>query len=141
MFSTVKTLFSTSARKQYGRLSIYNRFSVFHSQFHDIPRKISAYLRTDSSSGENMWIMRGFYNIFNINDLYLRTILSHCEKHHFGLRNRPFQELKQAISHPNMGFIATRNSQYQKAKRTFPDYIMGYVKRRCYTKCPVLYII
>ena len=124
-----------------GLLSDCNRIPVFHSGFPDIPRKISAYLRAESSSGANTRIMRGLYKMLCINDLYLRGILSLCEKHHFGLRNGPFQKLKQAISHPNMGFIALRNGQYQKPKQTFSDYVMGYVKRRYYSKCPPLWSI
>ena len=34
-------------------------------------------------------------------------IFSFYNMPHFGMRNRPFQELKQAISHPEMGNIRT----------------------------------
>ena len=55
----------------YKMLSDCNRISFFSSEFSDIPRKISAYLRTESSSGANTRIMRGFYIVLIINDLYL----------------------------------------------------------------------
>ena len=112
----------------YRTLSIYNLISIFPSQFPDIPRKISAYLRTDSSSGANTRKIRGFYNVLNINDLYLKGISSFCNMHRFGLRNGLFRRLKSTISHPEMGFIASRNGQYRKAKCIFSDYDMGYIK-------------
>ena len=115
---------------RYGVLSIYNRISNFAYRFPDIPRKISAYLWAGSSSGANTRIMRGFYNILNINGLCLRSISSYCKKHHFGLRNGLFRVMKSTISHPKMGFIASRNGQYQKAKWIIPDYEIGYIKRR-----------
>ena len=115
---------------RYGVLSIYNRISIFTPEFPHIPRKISAYLRTDSSSGANTRIMRGFYNILNINGLCLRSISSYCKKHHFGLRNGLFRVMKSTISHPKTGFIASRNGQYRNAERAFSDYDTGYIKRR-----------
>ena len=111
-------------------LSDCNRISFFPSEFSDIPRKISAYLRTESSSGANTRIMRGFYIILIINDLYLRGILSLYEKHNFGLRNGPFQGPKQAISHADIGFIGLRNGQYRNTESIFSDYGIGYMKSR-----------
>ena len=99
-----------------GGLSDCNRILNFPSEFPDIPRKISAYLRTDFPSDANTRNIRGFYNILNINDLCSRRISSHCKKHHFGLRNGPFQRLKSTISHPKMDLIALRNGQYWKVK-------------------------
>ena len=112
-----------------------NLILIFPPKFSDIPRKISEYLRTKSPSGANTRIMRGFYNVLNINDLCLKGISSLCEKAHFVMRKGLFQRLKWPISHPNMGFFALRNGQYQNTERTFPDYVMGYIKIRNYTKC------
>ena len=64
----------------------------------------------------NTRIIRGLHKTLNINDLCLMDILSSCEKHHFGLRNGPFQGLKSTISQPNMGFIGLRNGLYQKTR-------------------------
>ena len=113
---------------RYRQLSNRKRILIFPPEFPDIPRKISAYLRTDSSSGANTRKIRGFYNVLNINNLCLRGISPLCKKHHFGLQNGPFRRLKSTISHPEMGFIAPRNGQYQKAERTFPVYDIGYMK-------------
>ena len=121
-------------RKRCVLLSNYNRILFFHSGFPDIPRKISAYLRAESSSGANTRKIRGFYKVLNINDLCLRGISSHCKKHRFGLRNGLFQGAKWCFSAPDMGFIALRNGHYQKAKRVFSDYGMGYIIRRCRLK-------
>ena len=71
-----------------------NRISFFPSEFSDIPRKISAYLRAESSSDANTRIMRGYHIMLITNNLYLEGISLHCEKHHSGLRNGPFHELK-----------------------------------------------
>ena len=122
-------------------LSDCNRISFFSSGFSDIPRKISAYLRTESSSGANMRIMRGFHIVLIINDLYLIDISSHCEKHHFGLRNGPYRVLKQAISHPNMGVIGLQNGQYRNTESIFSDYDMGYMKSRYVPKRPPIHLI
>ena len=46
------------------------------------------------SSGSNTRKIRGFYKILNSNDLCLRGSFPHCKKHHFGLRNGPFQGMK-----------------------------------------------
>ena len=97
---------SSAGMCRYRRLSICNRFSFFLPRFPDIPRKISAYLLTDFPSGANTRKIRGFYKILDINDLYLRAISSHCKKHRFVLRNRPFRGLKSTISHPKMGYFA-----------------------------------
>ena len=88
-------------------LSNCNRILIFPFGFSDIPRKISTYLLTDSSSGANTRIIRGFYKILNINDLCLRGILLFCKKHYFGLRNGPFQGPKSTISHHEIGFFAS----------------------------------
>ena len=101
---------------RYRQISNCNRILIFRSCLPTLPRKISAYLRTKSPSGANTRIMRGLHNILNINYLHLRDISSHCKKHHFGLRNGPFQRLKSTISHPKMGLIALRNGQYWKVK-------------------------
>ena len=123
------------------QLSDYNRILIFPPQFSDIPRKISEYLRTKSPSDANTRNMICFYNILNINDLCLNGILSLCEKAHFVMRKGLFQRLKSTISHPNMGFFALRNGQYWNTERTFPDYDMGYIKIRYYTKCPLFCMI
>ena len=122
-----------------GLLSDCNRIPVFHSGFPDIPRKISAYLRAESSSDANTRNMRGFYKMLYVNDLYLRGISSLCEKHHFGLRNGLYWRPKSTISHPETGFIATRNGLFRRAESIFSDYVMGYVERRYYPKCPLLW--
>ena len=108
-------------------LSICNRFSVFSSGFPDIPRKISAYLQTESSSNANTRIMKGLYKTLNINDLCLKDISSLRKKHHIGLRNGLYWELKSTISHAEMGLIGLRNGQYQKAEWIISDYCMGYI--------------
>lgn len=100
-------------------LSDCKRFLIFRSEFSTIPRKISAYLRTDFPSGANTRNMRGFYKELNINDLCFMCVLSHCKKHHFVMRNGQFRGLKSTISHHEMGFFGLRNGQYQKAERTF----------------------
>ena len=64
------------------------------------------------------------------------SIFSFYNMHHFGLRNRPFQGLKQAISHPEMGFIGTRNGQYRNAGWLFSDYVIGYIIRPYRQKRP-----
>ena len=111
----------------YEALTDCKRFPIFPPRFSDIPRKISAYLRTKSPSGANMRIMRGFHNILNINNLNLRDILSLCEKHHFGMRNGPFQRPKSTISHLNMGLIGLRNGLYHNVKLINSDYVIGYM--------------
>ena len=122
-------------------LSDCNRISFFPSEFSDIPRKISAYLRTESYSGANTRIMRGSHIVLIINDLYLNGISSHCKKHHFGLRNGQYLVLKQAISHPNIGFIGLRNGQYRNTESIFSDYDMGYMKSRYAPKRPPIHLI
>ena len=124
-----------------GLLSDCNRIPVFHSGFPDIPRKISAYLRTESSSDANTRILKGFYKMLYINDLHLRGISSLCKKHHFGLRNGLYWRPKSTISHPEIGFFRLRNGHYQKAKRTFPDYDTGYMKSPYARKRPLIWLI
>ena len=102
-----KRCFLIRRENRYGQLSNCNRISVFRFQFPDIPRKISAYLRAGFSSDANTRIMRCFYIVLNINDLYLMAILSFCKKHHIALRNRPFRRLKSTISHHKMGYFAS----------------------------------
>jgi len=80
--------------------------------------------------------MNTLHKVLNINDLYSMDIFSFYNMHHFGMRNRPFQGLKQAISHPEMGFIGTRNGQYQNAGWLFSDYVIGYIIRRLRQKQP-----
>ena len=121
---------SSAGMWRYRQLSICNRFSFFLARFPDIPQKISAYLLTGFPSGANTRKIRSFYKILDINDLYSRNISSHCKKHHFGMRNRPFRGPKSTISHPKMGFFRLRNGQYQNARRAFPDYDMGYIRRQ-----------
>ena len=128
-------------KKHFVPLSDCKRFLIFRSEFPTIPRKISAYLQSDLPSAANTRNIRDFYNILNINNLYLRGFSLHCKKHHFGLQNGPYWRPKSTISHPEMGFFALRNGLYRKAERTFPDYIMGYIKMRYYTKCPLSYTI
>ena len=125
-----KRCFLIRRENRYGQHSNCKRISVFPSEFPDIPRKISAYLRTDTSSGANMRKIRSFYILLIISDLCLSGISSHCKKHRFGLRNRPFRRLKSTILHPKMGYFRLRNGQYQNARRAFPDYDMGYIRRQ-----------
>ena len=134
-------LLSSAEGMQYVLLSIYKRIPIFPSGFPDIPRKISAYLRADSSSGANTRKIRVFYKILNINDLCLRGILSLCKKHHFGLRNGLYWRPKSTISHPEIGFFRLRNGHYQKAKRTFPDYDTGYMNSPYARKRPLIWLI
>ena len=101
---------------QYGRLSNCKRFLIFRSKFPTLPRKISAYLRTGSSSGANTQNTRGYYKILNINDLYLRVFsrfakstISACNKAYIGGRKAPYCTLKWAFSYCEMGNIGTRN--------------------------------
>ena len=115
--------------KQKRAVTYFQYPEVFMSEFSVLPRKISAYLRTDPSSDVNSRKIRDFYNILNINNLHFRRILSLCKKHHFVMRNGPFQGLKSTILHPKMGLIGMQNGYYQKAKRMIPDYDMGYIKR------------
>ena len=136
-----KRCFSSAGMCRYRQLSICNRFSFFLPRFPDIPRKISAYLLTDFFSGANTRKIRDFYKLLNINELHLKGIFPHCKKHHFVLRNGPFQRLKSTISHPKMGLIASRNRQYRKAKCIISDYGMGYMKSlyvpECHQICPI----
>ena len=106
---------------RYVLLSNCNRILIFRSYFSTIPRKISEYLPSDFPSSANTRKIRDFYKLLNINELYLRGISPHCKKHHFVLRNGPFQRLKSTISHPKMGLIAPRNRQYRKAKCIISD--------------------
>ena len=101
-----KRCFRMSEQEQHSPLSICNRFSDFPSGFPDIPRKISAYLRTESSSNANTRIMKGLYKTLNINDLYFKDISSHRKKHHIGLRNGLFQGAIWCFSAYEIGFIA-----------------------------------
>ena len=101
---------------RYVPLSDCNRILIIPSQFPDIPPKISEYLRTKSPSGANTRIMRGFYNILNTNDLYLRCISSLCEKAHFGMRKGPFRHAKRPISEAEMAYIASQYGLYRTAK-------------------------
>ena len=125
----------------YVQLSDYNLILIFTSEFPDIPRKISEYLRTDFPSGANTRKMRGFHKALNSNDLYLKGILLLCKKHHFGLRNGPFQGAIWFFLASEIGLIALRNGQYQKAVFIFSDYDIGYIKSRFYLKCPLLWMI
>ena len=103
-----------------GLLSDCNRIPVFHSGFPDIPRKISAYLRTESSSGANTRIMRGFCKMLYINDLYLRVFLrfakstiSACEMAYIGGRKAPYRTLIWALSQHEMGCFGNRNVSFR----------------------------
>ena len=122
--------------EQYARLSNCKRFLIFRSKFSTLPRKISAYLRTGSSSGANTRNIRGLHNVLNVSSLCLKDVLSFCKKHHFGLRNGPYQGLKSTISHPKMGLIGLRNGHYQNAILIFSDYVIGYMKTRYGMKRP-----
>ena len=119
---------SSAGMWRYRQLSICNRFSSFLPRFPDIPRKISAYLLTDFFSGANTRKIRGFYKILDINDLYLRDIFPFCKKHHFGMRNGPFQGLKSTISCPKTGFIGSWNGLNRNVKWMIQDYNTGYMK-------------
>ncbi len=101
-----KRCFRMSEQEQHSPLSICNRIPVFRSEFPYIPRKISAYLRTESSSNANTRIMKGLYKTLNINDLYFKDISSHRKKHHIGLRNGLFQGAIWCFSAYEIGFIA-----------------------------------
>ena len=125
----------------YVQLSDCNRILIFRSEFPDIPRKISAYLQTEFPSGANMRKMRGFHKALNSNDLYLKGILLLCKKHHFGLRNGPFQGAIRCFLVSEMGLIALRNGQYWKAVCIFSDYDIGYIKSRFCPKSPFLWRI
>ena len=125
----------------YVQLSDCNRILIFRSEFPDIPRKISEYLRTDFPSGANMRKMRGFHKTLNSNDLYLKGILLLCKKHHFGLRNGPFQGAIWCFWVSEMGLIALRYGQYWKAVCIFSDYDIGYIKSRFCPKSPFLWRI
>ena len=73
-------------RKEYfWILSVFKYPVTFSPEFSALPSKISPYLRTGSPSIANTRIMRGFYNVLKINDLYLRKIPLSCNKHHFGM--------------------------------------------------------
>ena len=137
-FPFLLALFYPVKIKWYILLSNCKRFLIFPPRFPDIPRKISEYLQSDFPSDANTRNIRGYYNILNINVLYLRGVFSHCKKHHFGLRNGLYCSPKSTMSHPEMGFIVLRNGQYRKAERNFPDYVMGYIKIWYYTKYPLL---
>ncbi len=123
-------LFLSVERNRYRQLSICNRFSIFSPQFTDIPRKISVYLRPYPTSNANTRNIRGFHKPLNSNDLCLIGIFQCCKKHHFGMRNGPFQGAIWCFSAPEMGFIAWWMGQYQNAGRAFSDYDIGYIKRR-----------
>ena len=79
-------------------LSDCKRFLIFTPRFPDIPRKISEYLQSDFPSGANARNIRGFYNIFNVNDLSSMEISSHCKNHHVAPRNGLYRTAKRAIS-------------------------------------------
>ena len=134
-----KRCFLLTRWKRYGQLSNRNRFLFFPSRFPDIPRKISAYLRTDSPSGANTRNIRGYHKTLNINKLCLKGILSFCNMHHFGMRNGLYWDAKWCFSASEMGFIAPRNGHYQKAKRMLSDYDMGYIIRRFGLKRPLFH--
>lgn len=102
-------------------LSNRNRILIFRSEFPVLPRKISEYLRTELSSGANTRIMRDFHKVLNTNSLRLRGSFSHCKKHHFGLRNRPYCILIWALSDCEMGNIG-------KQKRLFRTMLWGISK-------------
>ena len=135
-FFPYKHCFLLPVRRRYGRLSIYNLISFFPSEFPYIPRKISAYLRTELPSRANTRIMRGIYIILIINDLCLKGISSQCKKHHFGMRNGLYWSAKWCFSSTEMGFIALRNGQYRKAESVFSDYDIGYMESRYTQKWP-----
>lgn len=84
-------------------------------------------MQPDSPSAANTRNIKGYYKILNINNLYLKGVLSSCEKHHFDMRNGLYWRLKWTISHPNIGFIRLQNGQYQNAIFIVLDYVMGYI--------------
>ena len=114
--------------QQYVALSNWKQILIFPPWFPVLPRKISAYLRTDSSSGANTRIMRDFHNMLNVNNLRLKGIFSFCKKHHFSIRNGPFQGLKSTISCPKTGFIGSWNGLNRNVKWMTQDYNTGYMK-------------
>ena len=121
---------------RYGQLSNCKQFLIFSPEFPIIPHKISAYLRTDIPSGAYTRNIRGLHNVLNVSSLCLKDVLSFCKKHHFGLRNGPFQRLKCTISHHEIGFFGLRNGHYQNVILIFSDYVIGYMKTRYGMKRP-----
>ena len=106
--------------EQYGRLSNCKRFLIFRSKFPTLPRKISAYLRTGSSSGANTRNIRGLHKTLNINYLYLRffsrfakSTISACNKAYIGGRKAPYCTLKWAFLDCEMGNIETQNALFR----------------------------
>ena len=122
-FPSLSVLFSYVENKRYGLISYYfsslsalsypvkitwyillsncNHILIFPPQFSDIPRKMSAYLRSDSSSAANTRNISGLCKLLNVNNLYLRVFyyfakstISHCKMAHIGGWKAPFRTLK-----------------------------------------------
>ena len=121
---------------QYVQVSNCKRIPVFPPEFSVLPRKISEYLRPDSSSDANSRVMRGLRKTLNANGLCLKDVFPPCDKHRFSLRLSPYQGLKSSISRPQTGLIGTRNGLNRNTKRIIPDYTTGYIIRRFALKQP-----
>ena len=115
--------------KPKGQLTDCNRILIFPLEFPVLPRKISAYLRTDSHSGANTRNIRGFRKILNINNLTSEDVFSLCNIHHFGMRYGLYWSAIWCFSAPEMGLIRLRNGQYQNAVRFISDYVIGYMPK------------
>ena len=103
---------------------------IFRSEFHDLPRKTNAYLRTDSPSDANTRIIRTLHKLLDCNNLCLTFIFPSCNKHRFGMRYCPFRGIKCTISHPETGETIGSNGHYQSTTSIYSNYGIGYIKRR-----------
>ena len=128
-------------KKQYRQLSNCKQILIFRSGFPVLPRKISEYLRADSPSGANSRIIRGWYKTLSVKYLYLITVFSYRNKHHFSMQYCPYQGLKCLISRHDMDLIRPWNGHYQNAGWFVPEYGIGYIKMLFGQKEPLLYEI
>ncbi len=87
-------------------------------------------MQASSPSGANIRDIRHLCKTLNISSLILKNNPAFSKKHHFSMRNGPFQRLKSTVSHPDTGLIGLQNGHYQNAKCVFSDYYIGYIKRR-----------
>ena len=122
-------------------LSNCKQILIFRSGFPVLPRKISEYLRADSPSGANSRIIRGWYKTLSVRYLYLTTIFSCRNKHHFSMRYCPYQGLKCLISRHDIDKIKPSKGHYQNAGWFVPEYDIGYIKMLFGQKEPLLYEI
>ena len=122
-------------------LSNCKQILIFWSGFPVLPRKISEYLRADSPSGTNSRIIRGWHKTLSVRYLYLRTVFSCRNKHHFSMQYCPYQGLKCLISCHDMDLTRPWNGHYQNAGWFVPEYGIGYIKMPFGQKEPLLYEI